>query len=161
MTQVLIVPGNPLDVRPEDLEPLVEEIKLGNDLTVDVRVPPPQRGYGVTWWEVVVIYLLTKGADAVVGRGYQLILDKITEKVKHWYQERRLKRGNNRPLSLTFRDDQGHVLRALEMRATGETEEVTREERGRPMLPPPEPGEENDACSSQDDLPRFFGLPLA
>jgi hypothetical protein len=134
--QVILVPGNPLDIRSEDLQPLIEQIKLGNDLNVEVR-GFPQRGYGVTWWEVLTIYLAVKGADAVVGHLYKMLLDQLTEKVKRWYLERRANKGNTRPLSLTFRNEEGFELRKVHMRATGETEDVMSEESDIPPQPPP------------------------
>lgn len=112
MPQVLLVPTNPLDLPPEDLEPLVARIRDGHAPSPDVGVLP-QRGYGVTWWEVLIIYVSMKGVDAVVGHVYQLLLDEITEKVKQWYRDRSLKEEDNRPLLLDIRDDEGHVLRAL------------------------------------------------
>ena len=47
MTQLLLVPGNPLDLRLKDLRPLIEQIEQGSDLSVEVRAFP-QRGYAVT-----------------------------------------------------------------------------------------------------------------
>ncbi len=44
----------------------------------------PQRGYGVTWREVLYIYLGTEGLDALTGHAFQLLLDGITEKAKKW-----------------------------------------------------------------------------
>lgn len=140
MPQVLIVPANPLDVRPEELESLVEDIQRGTASSVDVGVMP-QRGYGVTWWEVVVIYVAMKGADAVVGHAYQLLLDEITEKVKGWYRERRLAKDDKRPLYLDVRDDEGHVLRALEVQSSGDVEDVTEREAQKPVRPRPDPAD--------------------
>ena len=134
--QVIVVPGNPLDIRSEDLQPLIEQMKLRNDLNVEVRASP-QRGYGVTWWEVLTIYLVVQGVDAAVKHLYKLLLDQLTEKVKHWYLERRANKGNTRPLSLTFRNKEGYELRKIDMRATGETEDVTSEESEIPPRPPP------------------------
>jgi hypothetical protein len=142
--QVLLVPGNPLDLRPDELQPLVEDIKTGQAESVDISVRP-LRGYGVTWWEVLVIYLAVKGADAVVGHAYQLLLDDITEKVKRWYRERRAAKGNKRPLHLAIRDDEGQVLRAIEMRPSGETADVTDKEREKPLTPRPDLSNADDA----------------
>jgi hypothetical protein len=47
LPEVLLVPANPLDPRPEDLEPLALAIRGDRALTADVGVVP-QRGYGVT-----------------------------------------------------------------------------------------------------------------
>lgn len=143
MTQVFLVPRNPLDLRPEKLEPLIDQIKeLENGLTVSIRTVP-QRGYGVTWWEVleiVIIYVGAKGLDAAVGHPIQLLLDKITEKVRDWYQRRRAEEGNTRPLSLTFRDEEGRALRSVEMQESDDVEKGTKKkrttkERARPTQP--------------------------
>lgn len=143
MPQVLLVPANPLDLRPEDLEPLVERIRDGHASSADVSMVR-QRGYGVTWWEVLVIYISAKGADAVIGHAYQLLLDEITDKVKAWYRERRLEKDNKRPLLFEIRDEEGHVLRALEQQASGELTDVTEREAGKPLHPRPEPADSDD-----------------
>lgn len=135
--QILLVPANPLDLGPEELEPLVGDLRDGHASSVDVGVVP-QRGYGVTWWEVLVIYITMKGADAVLGHVYQLLLNEITEKVKAWYRERRLEKDNKRPLLLDIRDEEGHVHRALEIQASGEFKDVTEREAGKPLRPRPE-----------------------
>ncbi len=137
MPQVLLVPANPLDLRPEELESLLGDLRAGHASSADVGVVP-QRGYGVTWWEVLVIYIAMKGADAVIGHVYQLLLDEITEKVKAWYRARRLEKDNKRPLLLGIRDEEGHVLRALEIQSSGEVSDVTEREAEKPLRPRPE-----------------------
>lgn len=94
--EVLLVPANPLDLRPEDLESLAIAIRGDHALTADVGVVP-QRGYGVTWWEVLYIYLGTKGLDALTGHAFQLFLDGITEKAKQWYRGRRFRKTTTGP----------------------------------------------------------------
>ncbi len=147
MPQVLLVPSNPLDLRPEELEPLVAELRDGRASGVDVGVVP-QRGYGVTWWEVLVIYVAMKGADAVLGHMYELLLDEITDQVKAWYRARRLEKDNKRPLLVDIRDEEGHVLRALELQASGEVEDVTEREAEKPVRPRPEPADTDDVEES-------------
>ncbi len=93
---------------------------------------------------MLIIYVSMKGMDAVVGHLYQLLLDEITENVKQWYRDQRLKKDNKRPLLLDIRDDEGHVLRALELQASGEVEDVTEREREKPLRPRPEPAEVDD-----------------
>jgi hypothetical protein len=93
ITDVLIIPGS---LRPEHVQPLVDEIRLGKDLSVEVRVAP-RRGYGVTWWEVLIFYLGAKALDLLAGHPIQLLLDEITEKVKRWYKQRCFEACNKRP----------------------------------------------------------------
>lgn len=136
LPQVLLVPTNPMDLRTEELQPLVEALERG-DRTVGVGTRP-QRGYGVTWWEVLIIYLASRGADAVVGRVYEALLDEIVEKAKAWYHARREEKGNKRPFLLDIRDEDGQVLRALEIQPSGEVTDVTDREREKPTRPRPE-----------------------
>lgn len=143
LPQVLLVPGNPLDLRSEDLRPLFHSIEAGSAASVDVGLLP-QHGYGVTWWEVLVIYVAGKGAEAVMGHLYQLLLDEIREKVKEWYRERRLQKDDKRLLFLDIRDEEEHVLRALELNASGEVQDVTEREQEKPLRPRPEPGNETE-----------------
>jgi len=138
LPEVILVPGNPLDVRPEHLRPLTAKIESDHGLRVDVAVVP-QRGYGVTWWEVLLIYVGTKGADAAAGHAFQLLLDSVTEKAKDWYRDRRKAMDDRRPFHLAILDDDGNVLRALELRADGAVDDVTEQERLKPLQPPPEP----------------------
>ena len=137
MTELLIVPRHSLARVPEELGPLVEEIKDNHDLSVEVRPPPPHRGYAVTWYKVLVIYLLNKGLDAVVGHAFELLIDDIKERVKSRYRDRRAKKGDNRPFSLTFRDARGELLRSFELQPNGEIEDVTKAEES--PQPPPAP----------------------
>jgi hypothetical protein len=140
LPEVLLVPANPLDLRPEDLEPLAIAIGGDHALAADVGVVP-QRGYGVTWWEVLYIYLGTKGLDALTGHAFQLLLDGITEKAKQWYRGRRDSKDNKRPFYLGILDEEGRVLRALEIRPDGSTEDVTGREQSQPPKPRPEPAD--------------------
>lgn len=57
--QVLLVPGNPLDLRSDDLEPLAAQVEREHGVSASVW-GVPQRGYGVTWWEVLFIYMATR-----------------------------------------------------------------------------------------------------
>lgn len=143
LPDVLLVPGNPLDVRPDDLEPLVVAIRADLSLTVDVGVVP-QRGYGVTWWEALYIYLGTKALDAVTGHAFQLALDGITEKAQQWYRGRRDLKDSKRPFYLGILDEEGTVLRALEIRPDGFAKDVTAREQSKPLKPRPEAAEIGD-----------------
>lgn len=142
LPDVLLVPGNPLDVRPDDLQGLVAAISADLPLTVDVGVVP-QRGYGVTWWEILYIYIGTKGLDAVTGHAFQLALDSITEKVQDWYRGRRKSKDSQRPFYFGILDEKGSVLRALEVRADGSVDDVTAREQSKPLKPRPEAAEDD------------------
>lgn len=138
LPQVLLVPQNPLDLREEDLASLIEALRKETSLSVEVGILP-QRGYGVTWWEVLLIYIATKGADAVVGHVYNLLLKEITDKVQAWYQRRRAETNNKRPLLLEIRDEEGKVIKALEIEEANRIKDVTEAQKEKPLRPRPEP----------------------
>ncbi len=98
LPQLLFVAGNPLDLSEEDLKPLVDQVSAASGLSAGVGIVP-QRGYGVTWWEVVLIYVGMKGADAVTAHALQLLLDGLTEKTKEWYRRQSLARPNRERVS--------------------------------------------------------------
>jgi hypothetical protein len=69
MADVVLRPGNDRDFETSDLEALAGAVR--DDTGLDVEVASrEQRGYAVTWWEVVD-FLLTDGAghaiDAIIG----------------------------------------------------------------------------------------------
>ena len=111
---IYIEPANPLDLRPKDLETLAEEIR-SEQLSVEIR-ERTQRGYAVTWWEVLYIYVGGKILDGVTGHALQLMLDSLTEKAKHWIAARQKKREKEnpewkqRPFLLEIKDEGGRVL---------------------------------------------------
>lgn len=140
MPQVLLVPGNPRDLTPETLEPLVAD--LSEHYTADVAVTQ-QRGYGVTWWEVLIIYVASKGADAIVGRAFNEILDRLEATVRAWLGRRReAAEEKSRPFFMAVYDEDGELLRALELPVDGDPIDVTDREREKGRRPPPESVEE-------------------
>jgi class 3 adenylate cyclase len=133
MAKVLFLPRGVPD---PDLERLSESLNDEDGVSVEIY-KPQRRGYGVTWWEVLLLYLGGKGADAVTGRTLTLLLDVISQKAKAWYADR-VKKGAGRPLSLILRDATGRVLRALVLQPSGEVEDVSGEHRGVRREPPPD-----------------------
>lgn len=134
LPEVILVPGNPLDVRPEHLRPLATKIQSAHGLRVDVAVVP-LRGYGVTWWEVLLIYVGTKGADAATGHAFQLLLDSVTDA---------LARSNASCEKAGGRRRAAQVLSALGMAA------VTAQHAGAVSLRPrrrPHPGAPGSSCA--------------
>lgn len=141
LPQLLLVPGNPRDLTPEKLADLVSD--LSADYSADVGVAE-QRGYGVTWWEVLIIYIATKGADAIVGRLYDAALDRIESSVKAWLARRRETEESKRPFFLAVYDEDGELAKALEFRPDDEPVDVTERERAKGKRPRPEAVDEDD-----------------
>jgi hypothetical protein len=119
----------------------------------------PVHGYGVTWWEVVVIYLASKGTDAVVGEVFDALLKSIKARVTAWYKARRDAGGpkGSRPMALDVRDEEGNILLGLELDPDGEVKDVTAERRAGPLKPRPEPADADDDQASVDDEARTDG----
>lgn len=143
--KVLLVPGNPQDLTPEKLDSLLAE--LSEHYTTDVAVVP-QRGYGVTWWEVLIIYLASKGADAIVGRVFDEAVDRIESTVRTWIARRRGTDGDeeaDRPFFVAICDEDGDVIRAVELPVDGDPVDVTDREREKGRSPRPQPVTEDDA----------------
>src|SRR5438045_1651427 len=63
MQQIILQPGNPLELRPEELEDLAQAIRELHP-NYEVRIEyQEQVGRGVTWWEVLTIWLPTVSGD--------------------------------------------------------------------------------------------------
>lgn len=140
MPQVLLVPGNPRDLTPEKLMPLVDD--LSEQYTTDLGTVQ-QRGYGVTWWEVLLIYVASKGADAVVGRAFDELLDRLEAAVRAWLSGRRDQTENrSRPLHVAVYDEDGELIRALNFPVDGDPVDVTDEAREKAPRPRPKPSDD-------------------
>ena len=114
----VVVPGNPFDTTIESLDPLLAELRQDGG-TAEVRVRE-ERGYGVTFIEVVLLYVAYKAMDKVVDRALDRTLDKAESAGTQWWAKRRLE-GRNRPATLLICDEGGNVLRSLEYRPEGDT----------------------------------------
>src|SRR3954447_9616568 len=122
MGKVLIVSRGVSD---PDLQQLADSLSHEGGTSIEIY-KPQRRGYGITLWEVLLLYFGRKGADAITGRALSLMLDATVDKVKAWYAAR-VKNGAARPLSFTLRDSTGRALRALKFKSSGEVEDVTGE----------------------------------
>lgn len=105
----VVVPGNPFDTTADDLAPMIEE--LNNEGHAEVRIRA-ERGYGVTFIEVVIVYIAMKALDATVDRIFEKLLDKVEGAGTQWWKRRRI--GRNRPASVLICDEEGNVLRSLD-----------------------------------------------
>lgn len=86
MRSLTIEPQNPLDLRPGDVAPLVADLRerltdFNVELSPGTLMPAGARG--VTWWEVVHVYLPEIAGDA---RGAVIAI--ILEAAYKWAQER-------------------------------------------------------------------------
>jgi hypothetical protein len=110
------------------LQDLENEIADGG-FTVDTEYREQRPGtYGVTWWEVVLIYLGTQGLDNLTSHAFDTLLEKLADVAKAWARRRFKKKldahSNPRPEFFAILDDDGKVLRAWKIDARGESDET-------------------------------------
>ncbi len=131
----VIVPRNPYDTTPESLTPMIEALGEEDGATVAVR-NRPERGYGVTLIEVVVIYIGLRVLDGVTDRIIERSLDKAESACTRWWAKRRLER-KNRPANLLICDEDGNILRSLEYRPEEDAPVHNDPTQAEKRLPPP------------------------
>ena len=130
---VIVQTVNPRIVKPEDLESLVSALE---DNGLDVRLTyAEQRGYGVTWWEVLLIWMAARTGEAVI--------DQVVGDVVGWMRARFRQEPEKSPrpkvaLLVFYEDDEGEAIEAVELRSADDepvrrpTEEFERYTRTKP-----------------------------
>ncbi len=124
--QIILRPGNPLDITSDDLEDLAQLLR-GLDEGYDVQVTTKeQRGYGVTWWEVILIWFLARGSavlDAEVEAMMRLAID---------WARKRFFRSPGRPKYIAIYGPDNKVLKSVLVKTESEeVENLTMEDRKR------------------------------
>jgi hypothetical protein len=115
--QILIQPVNPLDPRPEELLPLVEELRRRFGDEHDIRLAwDEQRGYGVTWWEQLALWFASAVGIATINQVAQVIREYMQGRFKERYHEERPKLIKQ----IRFEDEQGRVFEYTEITAPDE-----------------------------------------
>jgi len=124
-----------LEERINALDELAGELAtMGHDVERDYHEQAPGR-YGITWWEVVYIYVGMKALDAVTSRALDAMLDRIVETAKRWAHERMAHKRTSRPEYFAVLDTEGKVLRSWKIDKEGE-EEQTEKDRKSPIRRP-------------------------
>lgn len=111
---VIVQTANPLDVKPEELDGLIDAL---NDKRLDARRSRvEQRGHGVTWWEVVLIWVAARSAEAVI--------DRVVGDVVEWMKDRfRQNPDSTRPKAaviVLYEGEEGHATEKVELRSADE-----------------------------------------
>jgi hypothetical protein len=110
MDVIQIRPGNPLDLTPEKLDDLVKALEAEfPEVTVSVEITE-QRGYGVTWWEVLHVTLPWVEGYAA-GKAIDLAVSWAS---RRWKQEHET-RERPRPISVTIYGPNGEVLKRVKV----------------------------------------------
>ncbi len=126
MDQIIIEPGNPNDFRNGELEEvahLIEAIKPG-PIRIAIK---EQRGYGVTWWEVIYIWLppalLTAGAY-VGKKAVDKIVDALADEFIKWAKRKFNKEGESpRPKYISILGPDGRPLKSILVQKSKESSE--------------------------------------
>lgn len=105
------------DGRREALEELINLFRE-DGLDGEIAYRPPT-GRGVTWWEVALIYIGMKAADAATGQVTKAVIDAVTGRAKQWAKGR-LERGDtSRPQSITIFGPDGRPLKKVQIQKDG------------------------------------------
>jgi hypothetical protein len=147
VSQITIEPGNPNDFRDGALEEIafiIESIEPG-PIRIHSR---EQRGYGVTWWEVLYIWLpyaLMAGGTYVGTKAGDKIVDALTDDLIEWAKRKFKKDGESRrPKYIAILGPDGETVKSVlvekskeegQILITDKTDEDKKKERRR-QLPP-------------------------
>ena len=131
------------------LQELVDDVaRAGFPVVTEYHEQTPG-SYGVTWWEVVFIYVGTRGLDSLVTHAFDESIDKLADVVKTWARLRFNKKLKNypnpRPEFFAILDDDGNVLRAWKIDARGESDETAT------TLPRPLPPRQDASPETTED----------
>ena len=120
-------------------EELADQLRdLGHDVRREDRYMEPGRR-GITFGEVVAVYIGMKALDTVTGHVMDAALQRIIDAAKAWGRERFGKRGdapNPRPVVITFFDEEGKVIRTWKIDKDGEQEQTPPDDQQQAWRPP-------------------------
>jgi hypothetical protein len=138
MDQIIIQTRNPRDITLEETEELAQAIRL-LEPNCNVRVlGGKQVGYGITWFEILRIWLPTAiiTVGAIVAKE---IIQEITKLAIRWACQRLKKKGvSRRPTYIAIYGPDGKILKSVVLKNdTDDIEDHTEADRDFNLLPPP------------------------
>jgi hypothetical protein len=108
---VIVQSANPLDVKPEELDGLIDALK---DDGLDARrTYLEQKGFGVTWWEVVLIWVAARSAETVIDRVVGDVVGWMKERYRHNPESKRPKVA----LIVRYEGEEGQAIEVIELKA--------------------------------------------
>jgi hypothetical protein len=111
MADICLVPGNAIRTPEADLQPLIDSIRATfPEFSVEYGAKE-QRGYGITWWEVLNIYLANHPLAAIPPI---YVANKILDLAIEWVRKRFEKSG--RPRSISLYGPNNEVLKQIVLR---------------------------------------------
>ena len=129
MKKIILEPGNPLDLKLEKLKSLISELQE-QDPEYNIQfVSTELTGYGVTFWEVLYVWLLWVGIKTA-----EAAIPKIVDLFIKWAHNRfHQEGGEKRPKYVAIYGPNGEVLKSVLVRSKdSEPEDRTEEDRKRP-----------------------------
>src|SRR4051812_30348029 len=108
---MLLEPGNPYDITPEDLEPVRAQMARATHARVAIAYQPP-RGAGVTLVEVLNFWV--PNAEFLRDEGYSVLLAMLIENMRRRFTR---KHGAKRPKNIIVRDIErgGRVIETIKI----------------------------------------------
>jgi hypothetical protein len=136
---IVLEPQNPNDLTPEKLQSLVDALKAASREVSVEFAHREQRGYGVTWWEVLNVWIKDPAVvGGVAGAASAKVVEKLVEVVIDWLKRRHSdKATKKRPKIVTILDHEGNVLKSVELQADSPMVDKTAEKRSEPRRKPP------------------------
>jgi hypothetical protein len=136
MVSVILDPGNPLDFSESDLNELAGRLKAQHEAEVEI-VPRPERGYGVTFHEVMNIWVNVTGIAGGTATGVAILRSVAKWARERWHKDRDEHPGSRpRPRSVTLYGPDGRAIKTIEIdEPSGEP--IEREPNDLPPRTPP------------------------
>jgi hypothetical protein len=114
---ILVQPDNPLDVKPEEVRGLMEDVRgLRQDAFLAYRDYVPGT-YGVTWWEVVTVWVGLRVGEAVIEQVVGFAVSWMRERFRNHPST------SDRPKAVrivTYDGETGIVRETIELRSADE-----------------------------------------
>lgn len=119
-------------------EDLAERLRgLGHEVRREDKYMEPGR-LGLTWYEVVLVYLGIKALDTVTGDAMDAVLHRVIDVAKVWGRERFRKEPDKprlRPLVISFLDEDGTVLHSWKIDKDGDGEQTLADDQAQNRYP--------------------------
>jgi hypothetical protein len=103
MKQIIIESQNPNDIQKDDLFDVAEKINKETEIVVTFG-SREQVGYGVTWYEVLHVWLPDAG---------KVLLGTVLKELIFWARDRMKKKSKTRPKSINIYGPNGEVLKSV------------------------------------------------
>ena len=105
MGNIIIETKNPNDITPEEAETFAEDIRSKYPKYEVQVLGSGYTGYGVTWYEIINIWLVTTITKQLLEQISKIFID--------WARQRFLRMGSKRPMSITIYGPNGKALKSI------------------------------------------------